>query len=492
MLRQVSRHFFEKIEAYKRYKNAGVLCLTKETLLKDGDIVLSSDQAKIWRGIKVDLSQMVIHRPYLVIPRHILHNLDFVSLISEDLEDNQVLPPLNPLILHVLRSALNISRLQFDVRFLEKDLRGVLALFHIRAVREPLESLKHLDILGPSNSIAIGNEERSRRIIASGVRPIDEIDVTWNFVANLTLFSRVFHQLEILHVAKVKLRSYVFYSGEFNYRNSLSVQKAIVELLQENQETLKELSLHLDFWHDDRFGTVSLPRLTCLNVTVLGEGQKPLSDFLANTPSLETLDLAVVQSALGWRLFESIKRRSANLKKFHLQVKMFCRFFNSEGSEERVDWSFLGGMGRLKDFQLSRPTCENARWPIYGTGTRVLQELPRNQLERLGFEGIGERRDEWGFWKTRLCDREPRNGNVVYFEPNLGYKLKLLRGFRNLKRLSFNRCLDAVDNDIMRLIVSEMTSLEEFEVSHCSRLTDAGFAGKSEDGSDSIRNLRRE
>jgi len=72
----------------------------------------------------------------------------------------------------------------------------------------------------------------------------------------------------------------------------------------------------------------------------------------------------------------------------------------------------------------------------------------------------------------------------------LPFKLDLLRGLRNLRRLSLRYCTDAVDDNIMRFIVSEMTSLEELEVSHCSGLTDRGIVGTSEDNSDSIRNLR--
>jgi len=49
-----------------------------------------------------------------------------------------------------------------------------------------------------------------------------------------------------------------------------------------------------------------------------------------------------------------------------------------------------------------------------------------------------------------------------------------------------------VDDDILRFIVEEIASLEELEMSHCSRLTDRGIAGTSEDGSDSIRNLKCE
>jgi len=77
-------------------------------------------------------------------------------------------------------------------------------------------------------------------------------------------------------------------------------------------------------------------------------------------------------------------------------------------------------------------------------------------------------------------------------EPDLVVKLELLRGFRNLKRLSLRYCSDALDDDVMRFIVMEMTSLEELEVSHCSELTDAGLMGTSENGSysDSIQNLK--
>jgi len=37
--------------------------------------------------------------------------------------------------------------------------------------------------------------------------------------------------------------------------------------------------------------------------------------------------------------------------------------------------------------------------------------------------------------------------------------------------------LNAVDDKVLQFILKEMTSLEEFEVSHCSRLTDVGIAG---------------
>jgi len=155
------------------------------------------------------------------------------------------------------------------------------------------------------------------------------------------------------------------------------------------------------------------------------------------------------------------------------------KFVDIQRREMKVDWTFLQGMKRLKDFQVSRPSCKEPNRESYGTGALLLESLPRNQLERLGFRGIGAK-SSGGFWKTN-------NGDV---ELQLPFKLDLVRGFRNLKRLSFRHCPDALDDEIIQFIVSEMTSLEELEVSHCSRLTNAGICGTLEDGSDSIRNLK--
>jgi len=196
------------------------------------------------------------------------------------------------------------------------------------------------------------------------------------------------------------------------------------------------------------------------------------------------LDLAF-QCELRKDLFDVITRQSANLKKLHLKVTQFVDYVEDNVREAAsVDWSFLGGMTRLTDFKLSRPRPPRHRsypdnWEAYGNGTRILASLPPNQLEQLTLKGIGL--ENTGFWKLNELEDD---------EPELAVKLELLRGFRNLKRLRFRHCPDAVDNDIMQFIGREMTSLEEFVVSHCSRLTDAGIVGTSGDGSDAIRNLK--
>jgi len=91
----------------------------------------------------------------------------------------------------------------------------------------------------------------------------------------------------------------------------------------------------------------------------------------------------------------------------------------------------------------------------------------------LALRGVGARHQ---FWRTIYGDSELE----------LPFKLNLLRRFRNLKRLSLRDCHDAVDDDIIHFIVREMTSLEEFEISYCIKLTNAGIAGTLNDGSDSI------
>jgi len=110
-----------------------------------------------------------------------------------------------------------------------------------------------------------------------------------------------------------------------------------------------------------------------------------------------------------------------------------------------------------------------------------LESLSPNQLQRLSLKGTiyGE-----SFWKTEI-------GNL-FVEPELSFKLDLLRGFSNLKYLSFERCGNAVDDQVIQFIFREMSQLEEFHISHCKSLTDAGIAGGYPDqsGPVSIQNLK--
>jgi len=117
----------------------------------------------------------------------------------------------------------------------------------------------------------------------------------------------------------------------------------------------------------------------------------------------------------GKNLFDIIRQLSPCLKKLHLQAFMFA---DEEGFEiPKVDWTFLAEMKCLRDFQLARPRCPVPNWKSYGNGTILLESLPRNQLERLGFRGIGFKRV--GFWRKDVSD----------VEPELSFKLDLFRGF---------------------------------------------------------------
>jgi len=252
----------------------------------------------------------------------------------------------------------------------------------------------------------------------------------------------------------------------------------VVNLLQQNRETLRTLSLHSDFLEHNDICAVTLPRLTSLTVRTNAKGQETLKDFLGRHLSLEELDVSV-EEEFKLSLLDVIKEhQSANLRKLHLKAECFVESREGVG-QERVDWAFLGVMTRLEDFQLLRRDLIFSSIN-FGSGTRLLECLPRNQLVRLSFRGIGNKYRECGFWKV----------NEWEDEPELPFKLELLRGFRNLKVLRLTLCPDAVDDDVMQFIIREMTSLEELEVSQCSRLTDAGLAGAYEDGSDSIRNLK--
>jgi len=165
----------------------------------------------------------------------------------------------------------------------------------------------------------------------------------------------------------------------------------------------------------------------------------------------------------------------AHLKKVHLKThRNFWPF--GVGRVVIRDWGFLGEMTPLKDFQVES-TFISKRLEIWrgslGVGWRFLEWLSKNQLERLS---LNEMHFQGSF--RRFCSE----GEERYFispqeEVPLATKFDLLRGFRNLKRLSFRHSPNAVDDDVIQFHFRGMTALEELEVSHCSRLTDVGLAG---------------
>jgi len=254
-----------------------------------------------------------------------------------------------------------------------------------------------------------------------------------------------------------------------------------VRSIQRILSSTRQIS-HLQLDINSLITPVSLPSLTSLRATVsYSTQQDTLKNFLENTNKncLEELHVTVrCRYGFGRNLFDAIRQRSWSLKKLHLEKLQSFHFADEEEYEVEVDWTFLLKMKHLRDFQLARPRYYGPQRDSFGNGTLLLEALPRNQLQYLGLRGIGAK--HVGFWRTS------RRGG----EPELPMKLDLLRRFRNVKRLSLRYCPDAVDDDIMRFIVEEMKSLEELEVSHCSRLTNAGVAGTSEDYS--IRNVKCE
>jgi len=406
------------------------------------------------RNIQIDV--YFVEQNLLHIPRYILKNVSFLSLLSKDLEndDDENQPaPVMPMY-RILSSTEQISHLQLDLRLLMVDLNDIFHSFSF--IRDNLKNVKHLDIFG-----------WPRKRFGSTTYWIDD-EYLPNFIKNLTHLAEVFQRLERLHLP-------VFILSQ---NQEPKIQPVVETLLQQSRENLRELSIHLGMW--DKLVPVSLPHLNNLSATVsIDREQDSLRNFLAkNNNSLLELDVAVRRHHdFGSNLFDVIRQRSPYLKKLHLQA---YKFGDEDGNEVKVDWTFLREMKVLRDFQLARPYVPvRPNWEFYGNGPLLLESLPRNQLERLSLRGIGTKAA--GFWRNDLSDNEPE----------LPFKVDLLvRGFRNLKRLSLRYCPDAVDDEIMRVIIRDMTSLEEFEVSHCSGLSDAGIAGTSEDGSDSIRNLK--
>jgi len=445
--RQVSRSLLETVESNKRFKDAQVLLVTKgKCPLSELNGLLGS--GRIWRGIKIDVA--FPSEDLMKIPGDILKDVEFVCLESKSLGERPV--PVLPL-RHILSSTTKITRLLMGIQVFVKQLSNVISC---NEVQKNLQKLNHFEILGHTNGIYVCDHVRDS--IAKTLLQLAPL------AENDEVNTGILKQLKSLHLPKV-----VFSQRKRNF------QIAVMNVLRGNFQTLRKLTVHLDIWVNAEITAVTLPHLTFLKVKVKVRGQDNLKGFLANHPSLEELDVSA-ENKMKRSLWDVIKERSAHFKKLHLETK---KFVDSEGKlEERVDWTFLAGMTRLKDFALVRPYEVNAKWLKFGSGGHILDSLPKNQLERLSFIGISGRDIDKGFWSRWDAQDIPD-------------KLEVLRGFRNLKRLSVRGCPKAVDDDVMQFFVAEMTSLEELEVSKSLDLTDHGIFGRdSEDGSHSIRNLK--
>jgi len=471
--RQVSHTFLEMVENCMRFRDAKVLRVAKEKCPM-GELNFILNTGRIWRGIRIDVPIKWTKNSLTLISR-VLENIEFLSLrIDTSLGsddyccDIHVLECIVSFIRDILSSTRNMKHLQIEAKLFVINLSSV---FECSDVQENLKTLQRLDITDKNNSTGIHSKAYTFEFWYPRGKTWTVRCFTNCLTDNLIFLGPILHRVQSFGIAN---GSFVD-ENEGYYGTMNPLQSALVEFLQANRESLNELSIHSEAWDDKGVNGVALPRLRSLTAAASVEGQDRLNDFLVNHPTLEELDVDVEEEFLT-SLLDVIKLRSANLRKLHLNAVKFVKVLGRR--EVKVDWRFLGEMTRLEDFQLARPVWRNRNWEKYGNGTRFLECLPQNQLETLSLEGIGAR--DYGFWRVRDLLGQ-------YIDIELTSKLELLGGFRNLKRLSLRRCPDAVDDKIMQFIVKEMTSLEELEVTHCSQLTDVGFAGTSGDGSDAIR-----
>jgi len=441
------------IEAYEPFKDCQLVVIKRKYLYYYGELEPKYHLERTlmlltWLDIRnIQIYVYDVERHFRDIPSLILHNAQFVSLLGKDLfdkedekDEEEEEPHVVPVhsIRRILSSTPKVTHLQLDLQLLMVKLNDVFRSNH--AIVDNLQNVVNFYILGwDQYHNTIKNTIAGEELMSNVLESFDQL-------------ASIFRRLESLHLPMIV------------DSQEQKLQPALVRLLEQNHESLRELSLHFRLW--DNLRPVTLPCLRSLRARVGGGGhddsvkrqQDSLKDFLAeNQNSLVELDVEVVEgSSFRKNLFDVIRQRSPYLKKLHLKAH---KFVDVDGKETmtKVDWSFLRGMKLLQDFQLSRPSSYGVDpnyWEFYGTGTLLLESLPRNQLlERLCLRGIGAKTA--GFWNTTYVNVTPE------------LKLDLFRGFRNLKVLSLRHCPDAVDDDIMQLIVEEMTSLEELEVSHC-------------------------
>jgi len=363
----------------------------------------------------------------------------------------------------LLTSTPNLTHIKMDARLMHRNLVGV---FSCSAVQLNLAKLKILEILAWDYEINNFRIANSRSIISDDSWS-DAEDDEETFTANMNVLTTT-----ALHLSR--LEGLRLTNDPCTCREYFWKPISISTLLQNNQATIQSLSIHLgSYWSCDDLRTLTVSRLKCITATIEDyKGQESLEAFLKNhLSSLKELDISL-KDEFTRTLFQVIKRLSPSLKKLHLRAKYFTHDSYIQGGEEEIDWSFLKGMNHLKDFKIVQTSKSKKRETEYLPS--LFECLPLNQLERLSCKGI----KDTGFWKIT---------NSALDDFNLD------GSFRDLRRLSFRRCKNEVNNERMQLIFREMSSLEELEITHCLSLTDTGIAGDPQNrNSLSIRNLRRE
>jgi len=471
MTREVSRDFFQAITNFNAFKNFAVLKVTKESVtiphLFDKNASMTT-----WNGIQieVDLPLNVLDKI-----RHILEHVQFVSLLTNQSKSNSNIDRVDEFrnesyvkfIAGVLSSTPKLTCLQMDVRLLENSLNS--EVWSSPTIRDNFKNLKSFELphMGRQNHKKIYGTKVYAWL--AHIRP----NRSSEFASNLDHLEST---LQSSALKTLRLSKYILDNTRPSERQQAPpITTSLLDLFRSHRETLVEVSIPVDVWKSfDDIRTLIFPQLKTLIAAVSFAASVTFESFLTNHPKLEQLDIFFYDGGTNWQhdmgLWGVIKQHCSvtgmSLKKLHIEISDYFLFLSCCGAN--VDWTFLEGMKNLEDFRV-----ESTQGSL-GWGLRFLECLPRNQkLDRLSLNGMHVERS---FWRYRSERHEPANGGGISEVP-LDTKLELLRGFKNLKRLSFRHSPNAVNDEVMQFILTEMTSLEELEVSHCSRLTDVGISG---------------
>jgi hypothetical protein len=460
-LSEASVSFCRAIRQTTRFGEKASLIVSKETVSLSVDHLLVETNYP-WKKASVDVSLPI---EVLEIIPHILQSLHSIDLVvgQTKLETEHVVKFLQT----VLSSEVTpkLSRLVIMLDLFDNVLHDVFASPQVQSC---LASVKHLVLAESSRS-----GKKTYYITSRAFRgDDDDDDDDWDEEEQERPFLRNFLQLAL--VPNMALETFNLSKVDTLGSDDIAHVKFIPRIVGNNRDTLTVLSLHLSVWHLEEMKGIRLACLKSLTLTAFDKDQEIVGAFITNQSLLEQLDISI-KNDFHQNLFAVVQGRSTRLKKLHIKAKYF------NGFPGDVDWRFLGQLKDLKDFKIRRPICLTADIDSYGTGTTFLLAFgAENKLKRLSLEGISET----GFWR-RQGTRE---------EPEIEYKIELLSKFTRLEELSLVRCGESVNDDLIQWIFKEMRSLTKLEISHCSKLTDAGLTGKGLDGNDdsgvSLKNLK--
>jgi len=274
-------------------------------------------------------------------------------------------------------------------------------------------------------------------------------------------------------LAYTRLRVFHFISTEYMELNLATFQPKlsapVLQIIESNQSTLQELTLHGTVWSSERLKTIVCPSLHTLDAVTPAEHSQNLATFIQNQPMLRAINLHILGLLRSLEIPNAIRSKSAQLRKLYVRWIYFAQDYN--GEPVTFDWNFLQGLRYLEELMIRQVYHHNVDQRI--SYYDIMPLLP-NTLKKVGLSGI-----------------LPSFNLDAVADPD-ALIISALNRLTRLTSLNLMNARNAITDNILQWICGNMPQLLEFALYCCDGVTDFGVTGKrgDQDTGVSLRNFK--